>query len=243
MWRRWWSIGSLAWGIGARGQPNTPSNSLRSCLLAGIVPPLPYPEVDKLVPGLGRPPFCALNHSRMTSQELSFLPPSSCISGSGPSMSGVNGCGHHICFFLALEPMNQLLVVFGRWKERMIKMGLRVVSFLREEEIIGRLGEWGGLDWIVLYCNGMRQKGQLICPTAENGSNIIKPHYRMLACLLLYSSLFRSLSLVVLFLYSLFSWAAQPLLPSWEGERGGAYLDWSSPFYMSWWVIKDPNTL
>ena len=100
MWRR--SIGSLTRGIGARGQPRTPSKSLKSCFLGWIAP---SNGLEKLAPGEF---FVALNHSRMTSQELSFLLPSSCISGSGHSIRGVNGWGtyHTCCFLLILEPIS-----------------------------------------------------------------------------------------------------------------------------------------
>jgi hypothetical protein len=109
MWMRW--MGSLTRGIGARGQPNTPSRSLKSCLLAGM---LPYKETVKLFPA--ERPLCNRNHSRIISHELSFLLPSSCISGSGPSSSGVKVCVHHLCFHLALEPMNVWkLVLISKW--------------------------------------------------------------------------------------------------------------------------------
>lgn len=97
---RW--IGSFTWGIGARGQPKTPSKSLKSCLLAVI---LPYSGTGKLLP-LPENPFCSRNHSRIISHDLSFLLPSSCISGSGPSIRGVKVCVHHLCFLRALEPMS-----------------------------------------------------------------------------------------------------------------------------------------
>ena len=126
IWRRW--SGSVARGMGARGQPRTPSRSLKSWVLAGM---FPYKEREKLLlPWTPRPPpFCRRNHSLMTSQELSFLVPSSCISGSGPSIRGVRGCVHHLCcFFLALEAMNRVEEEEeeeeeeGRWRELWIWM-------------------------------------------------------------------------------------------------------------------------
>lgn len=99
-------------GIGASGQPKTPSKSLRSCFFAGVM--LPYIEgterekpplmLPRTGPGPGPSTFlCILNHSRITSQELSFLLPCCCISSSGPSIRGVRGCTHHLCFLRYLD--------------------------------------------------------------------------------------------------------------------------------------------
>lgn len=101
-------------GIGASGQPKTPSKSLRSCFFAGVMlpcidgterekPPLMLPRTGP-IPGPGPSTFlCILNHSRITSQELSFLLPGCCISSSGPSIRGVRGCTHHLCFLRHLD--------------------------------------------------------------------------------------------------------------------------------------------
>ncbi|GER47656.1 unnamed protein product [Striga asiatica] len=73
-------VGLVGMGMGASGQAKTPSKSLRSCLW--------YAD-EKLLGAF----LCKPNHSRMASQELSFLAPSSTssISKSGPSIRGVRG--------------------------------------------------------------------------------------------------------------------------------------------------------
>lgn len=71
MWRV--ETGLLEMGMGARGQPRTPSKRRKSwCCAGGIWGP--YKDIgedDKLSAFL-----CILNHSRMISHELSFLFPS-----------------------------------------------------------------------------------------------------------------------------------------------------------------------